>query len=119
VALLGGANAYLDPLAERAPDARGAHPLWARCNDERDTRYSLGVEEELMLLNPGQWSLAQSSDQVIARLSDELSRHTSPETQAAVVELTTGVHADVDGVVAEPARRFLAPDRLAATRRCT
>jgi carboxylate-amine ligase len=38
---------------------------------------------------------------VLARLSDELSPHASPETHAAVVELTTGTHTDVRGVVAE------------------
>ncbi|MFZ0378654.1 MAG: glutamate-cysteine ligase family protein, partial [Solirubrobacteraceae bacterium] len=64
-------------------------------------RYTLGVEEELMLLAPSDWSLAQSSDVVIAGLSDELSVHTSPETHAGVVELATGVHHDVDGAVAE------------------
>src|SRR4051794_34822836 len=54
-----------------------------------------------MLLHPGSWSLAQSSDEVIARLSDDLSRHVSPETHAAIVELNTGIHPDVDGSVVE------------------
>ncbi len=54
-----------------------------------------------MLLEPGDWSLAQSSDRVLARLSDELSAHTFPETHAAVVELATAIHADVDGAVVE------------------
>lgn len=54
-----------------------------------------------MLLDPRAWSLAQSSDEVLARLSDELSAHTLPETHAAVIELATGIHPDVDGVVAE------------------
>jgi hypothetical protein len=54
-----------------------------------------------MLLEPADWSLAQSGDDVLARLSDELSPHTSPETHAAVVELATAIHPDVDGVVAE------------------
>jgi len=75
--------------------------LWARWNDELDQRYTVGVEEELMLLEPAGWSLAQASDDVLARLSDELSLHTFPETHAAVVELATGIHPDVDGVVAE------------------
>ena len=54
-----------------------------------------------MLLEPSDFSLAQSSDVVLARLSDELSPHASPETHAAVVELATGIHSDVDGAVAE------------------
>lgn len=76
-------------------------PLWARWNREVDQPYTLGVEEELMLLEPAGWSLAQSSDYVLARLSDELSAHTFPETHAAVVELATGIHPDVSGAVAE------------------
>ncbi len=54
-----------------------------------------------MLLERRDWSLAQASDEVLGGLSRELSAHTFPETHAAVVELTTGIHPDVDGVVAE------------------
>ena len=91
----------LDPIDARGERAHGAVPLWARWNDELDQRYTLGVEEELMLLEPGDWSLVQSSDEALARLSGELSAHTFPETHAAVVELATGIHPDVAGVVAE------------------
>jgi carboxylate-amine ligase len=54
-----------------------------------------------MLLEPAGWSLAQASDRVLGRLSDELLLHASPETHAAVIELSTGIHPDVDTVVAE------------------
>jgi glutamate---cysteine ligase / carboxylate-amine ligase len=90
-----------DPVGHRDDGPRGSWPLWARWNDELDQRYTLGIEEELMLLQPASWSLAQSSDQVLARLSDELSPHASQETHAAVIELTTGIHPDVDGVMTE------------------
>jgi len=80
---------------------RANWPQWARWKDGVDHRYTLGVEEELMLLEPSDWSLAQSSDEVLANLSAELSAHASPETHAAVVELATGVHRDVDGAVEE------------------
>src|SRR3954452_17642021 len=83
---------------------RRVAPLWARWNDEFDMRYTLGVEEEVMLLDPVSWSLVQCGDQVLARLSDELSPHTSPETHAAVLELTTRVQHDVNGVLAELGR---------------
>ncbi len=56
-----------------------------------------------MLVEPVGWSLAQSSDQVLAELSRELLLHASPETHAAVLELTTGVHADVAGIAVETA----------------
>ncbi len=54
-----------------------------------------------MLLDPTDWSLAQSSDRVLKQLSDALSARTFPETHAAVIELATGIHPDLDGVVAE------------------
>jgi carboxylate-amine ligase len=85
-----------------APGELGqTHPTWARWNAQLDRRYTLGVEEELMLVEPGSGSLAQSSDAVLPRLSDDLSLHTSPETHAAVIELRTGIHSDVNGVAAE------------------
>ncbi len=54
-----------------------------------------------MLLEPRAGSLAQSSDEVLVRLSEKLSAHTFPQTHAAVIELATGIHADLDGVMAE------------------
>ena len=54
-----------------------------------------------MLLDRSDHSPAQASDWVLDRLSSELFEHVSPETHAAVVELTTGVHEDVAGAVAE------------------
>ena len=76
---LTGAGIESRPLAHgqarRAPGlGAGAGPLWARWNGELDQRYTLGVEEELMLLRRSDWSLAQSSDEVLERLPDELSR---------------------------------------------
>ncbi len=94
-------RSYPDPVGGPGDWPGGGCPLWARWNDELDQRYTLGVEEEVMLLEPRDWSLAQSGDDVLARLSDEISPHTSPETHAAVVELATGIHPDVEGVVAE------------------
>jgi carboxylate-amine ligase len=91
----------VDAVAGQGHRSRGSYPLWACWNGERGRRYTLGVEDEVMLVEPSRWSLAQSSDQVLARLSDELSPHASPETHAAVVELTTGTHPDVGGVIAE------------------
>jgi carboxylate-amine ligase len=104
-----GHESRIDWAREHA--SRG-YPLWARWNGELGQRYTLGVEEELMLLGPDRSSLAQSSDEVLARLSRELRPQTAPETHAAVVELATGIHPDVDGAVAELAslRRRLADE---------
>ena len=62
-------------------------------------RYTMGVEEEVMLLNASDPSLAEQSDLILPQLSHELGEHTSQETHAAVIELMTGVHRDVVGAV--------------------
>jgi len=94
-------RSYLDPSGAAGGWRRAASPPWARWNTSLNQRYTLGVEEEVMLLHPSDWSLAQCSDQILTRLSDELRPHTSPETHAAVVELATGIHSDVDAAIAE------------------
>jgi carboxylate-amine ligase len=57
--------------------------------------YSVGVEEEVMLLNPREWSLAQQSDRVFAAVTPDLEGHLSGETQGSVVELRTSIHPGV------------------------
>jgi hypothetical protein len=69
-----------DPVGGLGDWPRRRWPLWARWNDEVALPYTLGVEEEVMLLQPCDWSLAQSSDQVLGQLSDDLSPRTFPET---------------------------------------
>ena len=54
-----------------------------------------------MLLDASDCSLAPCSGSVLEQLSDELSAHSSPETHASVIELMTGIHADVAGAVGE------------------
>ncbi len=86
----------------QSPDqARYAWPGWARWNGALERAYTVGVEEELMLLEPANFSLVQSSETVLPRLSGELSVHTCPETHAAIIELMTGIHSDVAGAVTE------------------
>jgi glutamate---cysteine ligase / carboxylate-amine ligase len=85
----------------RGPGVPQSFPAWAQWNSSISRRYTLGVEEELMLLRPQDQSLGESSDWVIARLPPGLSDHASPETHAAVIELASGVHLDVQGVVGE------------------
>ena len=101
VAISSFASSYIEPVDRRRNPLGRACPAWAVWNDELDQRYTLGVEEEVMLLDPATWSLAQASDEVLAQLSGKLSRHISPETHAAVVEVVTGIHSRVDEAVAE------------------
>lgn len=79
----------------------GARQRWARWHGAVDRRYTVGAEEEVMLLDCSDHSLAAFGDVVLARLSGPLADHTAPETHAAVIELATGIHAGVAGAVAE------------------
>ena len=54
-----------------------------------------------MLLDPRDWSLAFRSDEVIAALAPDLLDRVTPETHAAVMEVSTGVHRRVADAVAE------------------
>jgi glutamate---cysteine ligase / carboxylate-amine ligase len=74
---------------------------WATWNPGAGTRYTLGVEEEVMLLDRADGTLAQRSDEVLMMLSDVLVGHTSPETHASVIELATGINAEASAAVGE------------------
>ena len=65
-------------------------PEWAAWN--RGHEYTVGAEEEIMLLNPHDWSLAQQIDRVLPAMSEDLSASLSAETHRSALELTTGVH---------------------------
>jgi carboxylate-amine ligase len=65
------------------------------------SEYTLGAEEEVMLLNPSDWSLAQQVDRVLPRLPEQLAAHVSSETHRSALELGTGVHSTAGGVADE------------------
>jgi glutamate---cysteine ligase / carboxylate-amine ligase len=66
---------------------------------------TIGIEEEFMLLDPRDWSLAFRSDDVIAALPAHLRARVTLETHAAVMEVNTAAHRRVGDAVAE-LRRF-------------
>jgi carboxylate-amine ligase len=73
--------------------------LWSPTATERP--WTVGIEEEVMLLKPPTWSLANRIDDVLAVLPPEVASHASAETHACVVELKTAAHPTVAGAVAE------------------
>jgi carboxylate-amine ligase len=81
------------------PDAGQPWSKWRHGNE-----YTLGVEEEVMLLDPRDWSLAPAIDEVLAALPAELRDHVSSETHSSAAELRTGVHTTVADAVAELGR---------------
>jgi hypothetical protein len=46
-------------------------PDWARWPGADEANWTLGVEEEVMLLHPEDWSLAQKIDDVLAELDED------------------------------------------------
>jgi len=78
-------------------------PAWARWNESAaGTSWSVGIEEEVMLLDPGTpWSLANRIDAVLGALPPGIAAHASAETHACVVELRTAPHATVAAAGAE------------------
>jgi carboxylate-amine ligase len=79
----------------------GARSQWCRWNGSLERPYTLGVEEEILLLDAYDHSLAPVGDNVLGRLSEDLAVCASPETHAAVIELATGIHQDVGAATAE------------------
>ncbi len=55
--------------------------------------YSVGLEEELMLLDPSDFSLAQAGERVLAALPAQVAPQFAAETHEAAVELATSPHA--------------------------
>jgi len=76
---------------------------WSRWSEAAAARpWTVGVEEELMLLDPGDWSLANRVGEVLDALPAGAAAHAAPETHACVLELRTEPH----GTVAEAAAQL-------------
>jgi carboxylate-amine ligase len=75
-------------------------PPWARW-PSHGPEWTLGVEEEVMLLHPGSWDLAQAIDEVLEALPDDLRAQLCSETHSAAIELNTGVHKTVAQAISE------------------
>jgi carboxylate-amine ligase len=61
----------------------------------------VGVEEEVMLLDPASWELAYSIDDVLGSLPTEIVSSVSAETHGAAIELATQPHGTVGDAVDE------------------
>jgi carboxylate-amine ligase len=73
-----------------------AEPAWALWNEDGAAApWTVGVEEEVMLLDPRGWALTAQIDAVLAALSPALAAHVGAETHGSALELRTGVHPTV------------------------
>jgi glutamate---cysteine ligase / carboxylate-amine ligase len=77
-------------------------PEWARWNaDPLRPAWTVGIEEEVMLLDPETLRLAHRIEHVLPELSPDLSDHVGAETHACTLELATGIHETVGAACAE------------------
>jgi carboxylate-amine ligase len=76
-------------LAQEEIPRSGTWSQWAPAGL---TPWTVGVEEEVMLLDASTWSLASRADAVISRLTGELESHTGTETHGSALELRTDPH---------------------------
>jgi carboxylate-amine ligase len=84
---------------------------WARWNPAgADRPWTVGGEEEVMLLDARTRSVANRIDDVLAALPGALAGHASAETHACVLELKTAPHASIADLAAELATLRLALD---------
>ena len=78
-------------------------PQWSRWN-RGGAEWTVGIEEEVMLLDPVTWMLASRSEEVLASLDPELAAHASAETHSSAIELATSPHETVAGAIDELAQ---------------
>ncbi len=89
---------------------------WARWNPAgAEAPWTVGIEEEVMLLDPLSWEPASRSEEVLAALDPAIAAHTAAETHGSAVELATSPHA----TVAEAATELATLRRGLAERLCS
>ena len=75
---------------------------WSDWSDAgRDAPWTVGIEEEVMLLEPREWSLDSRSDEVLAALPDDMRGRTAAETHGSALELATQPHTTVAHAASE------------------
>jgi len=72
-------------------------PNWARWRPSRP--FTVGIEEEVMMLRPGDWSLAQEIDAVLPEVPSDIEAHMTAETHGAAIELATDPHQTVGAAI--------------------
>lgn len=89
-------------------------PGWARWRT-REQPFTIGIEEEVMLLDPADWALDQRFGELRERLSPALASALTPETHGATIEFETEPQLTVGAAVADlTVQRALLADELAA-----
>ena len=105
-------------VIDKPVQGRAGSAEWAHWHPSR--AYTVGIEEEVMLLDPRDWALAHRSEEILAELPAGLGWHASGETHQATVELRTSVHGSARAAAREAAHlRIGFSDQVAKRRLCT
>jgi carboxylate-amine ligase len=76
-------------------------PEWARWRGDEATPWTVGIEEEVMLVDPATWALAPRIDDVLIALDEATGPHVTAETHGSALELGTDPHRTVGEAVAQ------------------
>ncbi|MET0558624.1 MAG: YbdK family carboxylate-amine ligase [Solirubrobacterales bacterium] len=80
----------------------GTAPAWAQWAEPHALGpYTVGIEEEVMLLDGTSWALAHRIDSVLHRLPETGGSSFTAETHGSALEIQTGVHAEIGAAFAE------------------
>ncbi len=86
------------------PEPTSARRPWSKWSHAHGSEYTIGVEEEVMLVAPdADWALSPAIDEVLDAWPAQTREHVSSETHSSAVELRTGVHATVGDALTEMA----------------
>jgi carboxylate-amine ligase len=79
-----------------------ALPAWATWAEPHETGpYTVGIEEEVMLLDQLSWALAHRIDSVLPRLPHGRTASFTAETHGSALEIQTGVHGTIPDAIEE------------------
>ena len=86
-----------------SPESSGATlPAWATWAEPNEQgAYTVGIEEEVMLLDQLTWALAHRIDSVLPRLPHGRTTSFTAETHGSALEIQTGVHERIDSAIEE------------------
>jgi glutamate---cysteine ligase / carboxylate-amine ligase len=77
-------------------------PAWATWPEPHEQgAYTVGIEEEVMLLDSLTWALAHRIDSVLPRLPHSRTQSFTAETHGSALEIQTGVHSSIPAAMEE------------------
>jgi carboxylate-amine ligase len=80
----------------------GTLPAWATWAEPNELGpYTVGIEEEVMLLDQLTWALAHRIDSVLPRLPHGRTQSFTAETHGSALEIQTGVHTNIPAAIDE------------------